>query len=362
MSRLSGLLFFLSITAQCFAYDVVVLGSAIVDHAAFVEDEFLAQVGIEKGGWKPFEYNEIRKIRNTEGLTFSQSPGGSGINVIRGLAELGWSAAAIGKVGQDDSAQFFRRSLRHLGIEPFFTEGKDPTGQVICLVTPDGQRSMCSYLGASHDQSQMVLEPGFFHGARLLHIEGYQLVEGEMIVRAAKMAKQAGCKISLDLANRRLVNEYRHFVNQFLADYVDIVFCNEDEALELTGLFPEEACQSLGESCSIAVVTMGKGGCWVVNHQDRRWSPAMSVTAVDTTGAGDLFASGFLHGFLCGHSLDACALFGTLTASNVVQTVGAELSQTAWQEIKQAMQASPMASVVQATEDGRKVLDDLVKR
>lgn len=201
-------------------------------------------------------------------------------------------------------------------------------------ITPDGKRTFRSYLGASHSLTDLALNPQFFTPAALFHIEGYQLVDQDLVRRALKMAKEAGVKVSMDLANVALVRSHQAFILETLEKYVDIVFCNESEAKELLGLSPSEACTALSKVCEVAVVTMSEKGSWAQKGEEKCYTPAFDVVTVDTTGAGDFYASGFLHGYLNHASIEKCAWIGTLVASYVVKRIGAEIPPPVWEEIR----------------------------
>jgi sugar/nucleoside kinase (ribokinase family) len=313
-------------------YEILSLSAAIIDHLVFIDDAALNKIATEKGSWQPIDYETLQTYLNSIGET-RMSPGGSGINVLKGLSHLGHDCAVVGKVGSDDMGNYFIRELQNKGIVSFFERGELPTGQAICFITPDGQRTFRSYLGASHSLSDLKLDPSLFTNIKLFHIEGYQLVDPELVLKALKIAKMQGIKTSIDLANTEIVRRYKTFINEILNEYVDILLCNQDEAKELTGLPPKEACALLAKTCPICVVTMSENGCWTQSGEKQFFTPAFAVKPIDTTGAGDYFASGFLHGILTGVPLPTCALQGALVASHVVTQVGTEIGPESWKAI-----------------------------
>ncbi len=315
------------------ASQVLSLSAAIVDHLVFVENEELFGITQEKGGWASIDYETFcNYLKVIEGRT-SMCPGGSGVNVIKGLSRLGNKCAVVGKIGPDKMGDYFIEQLSRKGIMLFLEKGVLPTGQAICFITPDGQRTFRAYVGASHSQSDLKLDVSFFQDIDLFHVEGYQLIEPDLVLRSLKAAKALNIKTSIDLANVELIRRFRPFIFEILENYVDIVLCNQDEALELTGLEPKEVCAFLAKYCPVAVVTMGEKGCWTQSGEEQVFAPAFFVAPIDTTGAGDYFASGFLDGYLKGYSLHSSSLQGALIASYVVRTVGTELSQASWDEI-----------------------------
>lgn len=319
--------------------EVLSLSAAIIDHIIFIKDEELKEFASEKGSWQPIDHptlcNYLSRFRGEKRM----SPGGSGVNVLKGLAHLGHRTAVVGKVGSDDMGQYVIEELKKKGITPFFKkEASLPTGQAICFITPDGQRTFRSYLGASHSLSDLDLKPELFETIKLFHIEGYQLVDQKLVRHALKIAKDKNIKISIDLANTEIIRRHKPFILEIIQDYVDIVLCNQDEARELTGLHAKEASLKIADLCSISVVTMGEKGCWTTSGETHFFTPAFAVEPIDSTGAGDYFASGFLHGILTGAPLQTCSLQGSLVAYHCVIEVGTEICKNSWKWIHTRLQ------------------------
>lgn len=316
-------------------YSVLSLSAAIIDHFFIISEDQLRSVTNEKGSWAPIDYPTLCSILDRNQGASKMVPGGSGANVMKGLAQLGEKCAIVGKVGSDEKGEYYIKAINDLGVGAFLERGSLPTGQAICLVTPDGQRTFRTYLGASHSLTDLNIDPQIFIPADLFHVEGYQLVDQDLVIRTLRMAKEANVKVSLDLANVEFVRRHRSFILKILEKYVDILFCNEWEAKELTGLSASEACSHLCKYCEVAVVTMGERGSWSQRGNEKCYTPALSVNTIDTTGAGDLFASGFLHGYLRGAPLKKCAWMGALIASYVVKRLGGEIPDPIWVEIRQ---------------------------
>jgi sugar/nucleoside kinase (ribokinase family) len=186
-------------------YGVVGLSAAIIDHYFFITDEQLRSMTSEKGGWAPIDYPTLSSILKKNKSAAKMIPGGSGANVIKGMCQLGQKCAVIGKVGSDDKGEYYMQKMKDLGITPLLAKGDLPTGHAVCLITPDGERTFRTYLGASHSLSDLSFDPTIFKKARLLHIEGYQLVDPDLVIRTLKLAKKAGIKISLDMGNVEIV-------------------------------------------------------------------------------------------------------------------------------------------------------------
>jgi len=217
-------------------YGVVGLSAAIIDHYFFITDEQLESMTSEKGGWAPIDYPTLSSILEKNKGTAKMIPGGSGVNVIKGLRQLGQECAVIGKIGSDDKGEYYVQKIKDLGIVPLLARGDLPTGQAVCLITPDGKRTFRTYLGASHSLSDLSFDHTIFKKVRLLHIEGYQLVDPDLVIRTLKLAKKEGVMISMDLANVEIVRRNKEFIHNILDKYVNILLCNERESKELTGL------------------------------------------------------------------------------------------------------------------------------
>ena len=332
--------------------EVLSLCSAMVDHFFLISEEQMHLFMLEKGTWAPIDYPTLCSILKNNPNASRMLPGGSGVNVIKGLAQLNHRCAALGKIGSDEKGEFFLRSLRKLGIATYMQEDKIPTGQAICFITPDAERTFCTYMGASHNLTEMQLDDSLFEGITLFHVEGFQLVDRDLLTRALNKAKKAGIQVSLDLGNHKIVQSNREFLLDILPEYVDFVFCNQAEARELTGLPPKEACTYLASLCEVAVVTMGERGCWTQSGKSLFYTPSFAVNAVDTTGAGDLFASGFLHGILADEPLQKCAWLGSLVASYVVGVVGSQIPDHMWEEIhKRIEKEDPFKTCLQSHEE-----------
>lgn len=318
-------------------YQVLGLSAAIIDHYFFVTDEQLQAMSQEKGGWAPIDYSTLASILVKNKGATKMVPGGSGANVIKGLSHLGEKCAMIGKIGSDDKGEYYLNKMKELGVTPLLRKGTLPTGQAVCLITPDGERTFRTYLGASHSLSDLEFDPDIFEKTRLFHIEGYQLVDPDLVIRTLKIAKQAGLVISMDLANVEIVRRNKEFIHDILDKYIDILFCNEREAKEITGLPASSACDKLSAFCEVAVVTMSERGSWVRRGNEKVYMEALSVNAIDTTGAGDLYASGFLHGYLHNAPLKKCAWLGAYVAAQVVKRIGAEIPVGVWEDIRQTI-------------------------
>lgn len=321
-------------------YEVLGVGAPFVDDILHVSEDFLKMVPGEKGGMVPIDYATLQNILSSSDVKPIIAAGGSGGNTIRGLARLGHHCAQVGKIGEDAMGKIYLEQMQALNIDTScLISSKTPTAQALCLITPDGERTMRSFLGAAQEMSAADLHFEMFSGVSLVHIEGYSLMNGSLPERAMQLAKQAGAKVSFDMGSFEVVDMYYTRIKKLLAEYVDIVFGNWLEMQTLTGYDdPEMICNELAHLCEAVVVLLGPKGCCVGNKAETKLCPALKVDVVDTTGAGDLFGSGFLHGYLAGHDLEECARYGVLTSAAVVQVRGVTISDQEWHKIIASMQ------------------------
>jgi sugar/nucleoside kinase (ribokinase family) len=310
-----------------------------------VSDEYLATIPGELHGMEHVTFSELQRLIDESGQVPVPVPGGSCSNMLRGLAAFGQKCAVIGKVGNDEFGSHYTRALGEHSVDGFLFPSNTPTSTVLSLVDPHGLRTMRTYLGASEELSPIELSPDIFEGVRLVHIEGYALYNIGPMKRTLELAKAAGCQISLDLAAFEVVRTFKEELKTILPDYIDVVFANEDETRELTGMGPEQGCDALGEIVPTTVVMVGKQGCHVRRDGEKIHYPAFLVEEpLDTTGAGDLFASGFLHSHLSGRSLHDCARVASLTGATIVQVLGAVVPKSLWPPLLQEVEGELEAS------------------
>lgn len=323
---------FFARTALAATYQVLGLGSPCIDHIITVQEADLARFNIEKGGWREMEASDfdqlVHQCANKITLT-----GDCASNVIKGLASLGMPCALTGNVGKDPLGLYVRQTFETLKVKTLFTETATPTAQIACLVTPDGERSFCCFLKAQHEISEKDLSKNDFEGVKLVHMEGYRLPNGTYMEKSMEMARAAGATISFDVANAGFVKKFRERILALIETYTDILFINEEEAYALTQLPAPKSAQFLKNFCPLVVLKVGEQGCWVCSEEGLLHSPGISAHVVDTTGAGDVFASAFLYGYLNGYSHKASAYFGNLAGSAVIERYGAELPLAKWEEI-----------------------------
>lgn len=313
------LLFFLLSSLSLFSYEVLSFGNAIIDYIVFVDEEAI------EGGMGGSFHVPLEHFESIIGENPIKLPGGSAPNTMKSLASFGYSCAIIGRIGNDEDGIHYRETLKSRGVDPLFTEYETGTGRVVCMITPDGKRTMRSYLGDFSDFAPFPYDESAYEGAQIFHIEGYQIRNLDLLKSMTQKAKAAGALISLDLGCHELVKDFHTYHDELIDHHIDLLFCNGDEARELTGLEPKEACHSLSKRCTTAVVTMGADGGYVASGGEIFHYPAIKAPQVDDTGAGDNFIAGFFHGLLSGYDLEECAHEGAKLASQVVQVIGTDL-------------------------------------
>jgi sugar/nucleoside kinase (ribokinase family) len=315
---------------------IIGLGSAIVDMMIKLPNEsFLQENDLQKGGMFLVEEEQINKVlNNTKDLNPVQTSGGSAANTIHGLAKLGANVAYIGKVGEDKIGTFFVEDLKKSGIETKLKYSKTPSGLAAALITPDAERTFATFLGASVELSPADLTEDLFEGYDILHIEGYLVFNEALIEHALKMAKKMGLLVSIDMASFNVVETKLDFLKRMVKEYVDIVFANEEEAKSFTNLEPKEACAAIAKEVKISVVKIGKDGAYIKEGENEIiHAPAFKANSIDTTGAGDSYAAGFLYGYTNGASHYNSSKIGALIAGNIIEYLGAKMPNETWNKI-----------------------------
>jgi len=308
------------------------LGNALVDILIPIPDETILQEAVlPKGSMKHVERKVIDYLLDKASSYKKQiASGGSAANAIHGLARLGNHTAFIGKTGRDTLGQVFYNDMITSGIDPLLIGSESDTGTALAFITPDSERTFAVYLGAALELSAEDLNQDQFNGYDLLHIEGYLVQNHELIETAVNMAQSAGLKISLDLASFNVVDDNLAFLQGIASTFVDILFANEDEARAFTGLDPEDAVSIMARHCDIAVVKLGAKGSLVKSANLLHKIEILPSKVIDTTGAGDLYAAGFLHGYLRGLALDKCGKIGALLSGQVIRHLGAKIPEETW--------------------------------
>jgi len=312
------------------------LGNALVDILVQLpNDAKLFELNLSKGSMQLVDAERMQSIlAQTEGLPRTLAAGGSAANTIHGLANLGMSTAFIGKVGDDSFGQAFANDMTQNGITPIMLKGNAESGRALAFITPDSERTFAVYLGAAIEMTPNDLNPSLFSGYTHFHIEGYLVQNHSLVRKAVELAKQSGCSISLDLASYNVVEENLDFLREIVENYVDIVFANEEEAKAFTGKMPVEALNELGKLADIAVVKLGADGSIIKQGETTYEVGVIEVSSIDTTGAGDLYAAGFLYGLSKGLSLLKCGEIGAILSRHVIEVLGPKMDGIRWSKVK----------------------------
>ena len=315
---------------------VLGIGNALVDILTNLDsDRYFQEMGLLKGGMKLIKEDQLMKIIGLiEGMDSKLASGGSASNTIAGLARMGINSGFIGKVGNDMYGTFYRDDLINNGVHPLLREAEMASGCSMCMITPDGERTMGTYLGAAATLHAKDLDLSMFQGFDILHAEGYLVQEHQLIVKSFELARQAGMKISIDLASFNIVEGEFDFFHKLVRDYVDILFANEEESYAYTKADPDKAAEMIADECEIAVVKKGKHGSIVRRGKEVVHAGIMSANCIDTTGAGDLYAAGFLYGYSRKLPLETCAHIGAILSGNVVEVIGSKMENRRWEKIK----------------------------
>lgn len=315
------------------------MGNALVDiMTTLPDDSVLAEFNLPKGSMQLVDSELCEKIyRRIEQYTPKITAGGSAANTIHGLAHLGAQCGFIGKTSCDKLGTLFRQDLANSGVEPHILDSQSATGHAIALVTPDSERTFATHLGAAVELSAAELDSAVFAKYDYFYIEGYLVQNHDLIETAIKMARSQNMKVAIDLASYNVVAENLDFLRRVSKEYVDIIFANEEEAKAFTGKEAEAAADELAAMCDIAVVKVGKRGSIVRNGNNISRIGIIDANCIDTTGAGDLYAAGFMYGLASGYSLDRCGKIGSLLSGKVIESLGAQISADNWKIIDEAM-------------------------
>lgn len=312
------------------------LGNALVDVLLRLEsDDVLAEVGIKKGAMDMIVEEQMIAIRKKqEHLERSEAPGGSVCNTMRAMACLGAKAGFIGKIGSDAVGEYYEKALKDANVTPYFIKTDGISGSCTVLISKDGERTMGTFLGPAPTIRPDEIKEEILSQYNCIYIEGYLLVNEELVRTTMQKAKKLGLKVALDLSNFNIVNAFKGLLDDIIPKYVDILFSNESEAEAFTGLKAQEAVKVLSEMVEVSLVTLGKEGALVGSKGQIIAVAAEGGKPVDTTGAGDHFAAGFLYGQSVGATLQQSARIGSLLAGYIIDVVGAQIPDDRWEQIK----------------------------
>lgn len=317
-----------------FSNDVLGIGNAIVDILSRCDDDFLQHHDLPKGHMQLIDAARADQLYQAMGPAIEIS-GGSAANTCAGVASFGSKSAFAGKVRDDQFGRVFAHDIQSIGVTyntPAASTGA-PTARCLVLVTPDGERTMNTYLGASIEFGSSEIDEKLISESQILYLEGYLYDPPEAQAAfhsAATLAEKSGAQVALSLSDSFCVDRHRSTFRSFVKNQVNILFANKEEvcALYETQSF-DTAIKAASEDCSLAALTRGSEGSIIVTPDDYIEVAAEPIKEiVDTTGAGDLYAAGFLHGYTKHLSLDICGQLASLAASEIISHLGARPEQS----------------------------------
>ncbi len=313
-------------------YDVIGIGNALVDIEVQVDDSFLEQNSLAKGGMTLSSPEQQLKILEAlSDKSTKNSSGGSAANTIHGISVLGGKSYYLGRVANDSFGVHYTKDMQHCGVGfPGPGSEQEGTGTCVILVTPDCERTMFTHLGVSSALHPDNVDDTIVQGSKVVYIEGYLWTGDETREAAHKLAhhaKSEGLQVALSLSDPFIVNSYKEQLTDFIRSNVDILFCNEVEAKSMAETSdPSNAFDKLQALANTVFLTLGKKGSWAGKASETRFSAGVfPVQAVDTTGAGDLYAAGALYGLVQGKNLQECAVLGAYCSSQVVTQLGGRM-------------------------------------
>lgn len=311
------------------------IGSALVDILTQIPDEnILNDLNLPKGSMTYVDAQTSVEIgKKLAYLGNQMASGGSAANTMSGLAKLGIEAGFLSKIGDDEVGRFFEKQMTETHVKPLMLKSDTPSGRVQALVTADGERTFATCLGAAAEMCADDIRPELFEGWDVLYVEGYLVANPTMLDKALQTAKQAGLKIAIDMASYNVVEESHDYFMQLIENYVDYVFANEKEAFALTGMEPLQTLDFLASRCDIAVVKVGAKGAYIKRGDEMVTVAPMKANVIDTNGAGDMWAAGFMAGLVKGEDLEKCGQMGAIVAANVIEVLGTKMDDERWDRI-----------------------------
>jgi sugar/nucleoside kinase (ribokinase family) len=313
-------------------YDVFGMCNALYDIQAEVDDSVLIDLGLEKGSMTLIDEERQREmVAAVYERLVNAEPGGSGCNTMIGVAQLGGTACYTSRVGSDEHGDLYRQKLAERGIKPNLGVAPGVTGICLVLITPDAQRTLCTFLGLSRDlrPEDVVVED--IRASKYIYVTGYLWdtdTQKEAVLRAMREANRADVKVALSLSDPFCVNRHKEDFKRILREHTDVLFGNYHEAQALTDTDdPREAVRALAEHCDVAVVTMDDKGSLIQAGSDLYEIPVFPVKAVDTTGAGDMYAAGLLYCLTNGISLEKTGRLASYCAAQVVSRLGPRIDR-----------------------------------
>ena len=313
------------------------IGNALTDVLAILPDEkMLQEYRLPPGSMQHVDLETGDEIwPRLKKLGAKYVVGGSAANTITCTSILGMPSGFIGKVGDDELGHLYKSTLEQYGVKTTLLTGTKGSGRAMCFITgTNAERTFADYKGAAMELVPEDLKPDDFEGYDYFHIEGYLVQNQDLIRKAVQMAKDAGCKISIDMASYNVVESNKAFFHNLLDKQINIVFANESEARAFTKKEPREAVDELARHCEIAVGKIGKDGSMVKQGDEYHYIEAWPADTIDATGAGDTYAAGFLYAHSLGMPLKICGEVGSILAAKVVEVIGTKIDVPRWKASK----------------------------
>jgi sugar/nucleoside kinase (ribokinase family) len=315
---------------------VIGVGNALVDIMIRVPgDEILTRFSLPKGSMQLVDSDRSVFVR--EGTTtFEQSvsAGGSVANTIHTLGLLGASPGYIGSIGDDSTGEYYSNELKAAGVNPIMFHRTCATGTAVALVTPDSERTFATHLGAAVELNASEINYDLFKGYDILYLEGYLINNFDLVEKLGQIARGLGMEVALDLSSYNVVEENKARFAEIVTEYTDILFANEDEARAFTGVDAEASLDILARKCNIVVVKTGSKGSMIRRGEEVIRIGVIPVTPIDSTGAGDMYAAGFLYGYSKDEPLDRCGAYGALLAGSVIEYMGSKMPPEKWHQLR----------------------------
>ena len=317
------------------------IGNALVDIMTMINDDsILSKFELPKGSMQLVDKEKSDRVKSgTASFRRTMSSGGSAANTIHGIAMMGAKTGFIGSIGKDETGDFFEKDMQDAGINTMLIRRNSVTGTAVALISPDSERTFATHLGAAVELNASDLKKDFFKGYDILYLEGYLIINLELVETACRLAKENKMKVALDLSSYNVVEAKLADFKKIIEKYVDIVFANEEEARAFTGMPQKEALDYISELCEVAIVKVGSEGSWIKRGEEICKIETGKVKVKDTTGAGDLYASGFLFGYANDMDLNTCGVLGSLMAEKVIEIIGARMDASKFKEIQSVLKS-----------------------
>lgn len=315
---------------------VIGIGNALVDILVQIDnDSVLDNLHIPKSSMQLIDLKTLHQMeRTTENFKRQLRSGGSAANTMNGLGHLNIKAGYLGKVGNDNYGRIFKNDLVLNKVEPILPIGVNETGRALTLISPDGERTFATFLGSAADVSETDLDKENFKNYKILYLEGYLVFNKELINKAIEIAKELNMEVAMDLSSYNVVAANQEYLLNLVKNHIDILFANEEEAKALVGLSPDKAVNKISEMCKVAIVKKGSHGSLIKTADTLYNVEPVKAKCIDTTGAGDLYATGFLYGYCKDAPLSDCGKFASIISAKVVETIGAKIDIKTWADIK----------------------------